>query len=244
MLCLSVIIWCMSAAQSTSQSPLRHRCIIWHAAHTVADPDLIAALMSRRMHVVACSTPFDALAHVCAAARGAGVRGPGVPTPATLLVLSDPGELPGVVNVVTLTGRYAARAACWTFEASGSRRLRPIERSDIEQWERLERASSTSLDLSLSRSLGANVAANPESSERPVPAAQDQAAQGVERSAASGAPVLRLAGEGPIAVPNRDTDPLRTDMLYHTGKVGGTRQHLSEEELQMLLAIDPERGQN
>lgn len=236
----------MAAAEPTTHAPLRHRCIIWHSSATEPDPDLIAALMSRRMHVVACANAFDALAHVCAAARHSGSQGARSVTPATILVLSDPGELPGVVNVVTLTGRYAARAACWTFEASGSRRLRPIEREDVEQWRRAERAATGSIDLSLDRPADGSVGPQRESPARQ--SARAESAGSLESSGgsteASRSPRLRLAGDGPISLSAKDLEPLASDNLHHTGKVGGIRQHLSDEELKMLLAIDPGRGQN
>jgi len=236
----------MAAAEPTAQAPLRHRCIIWHSSSTEPDPDLIAALVSRRMHVVACSNAFDALAHVCAAARHSGSHGARAATPATILVLSDPGELPGVVNVVTLTGRYAARAACWTFEASGSRRLRPIEREDVEQWQRGERAASGSNGLSLDRPLDGSIGFEREPAARQSGRGESVASaeSSGDSSSTSQSPRLRLAGEGPISLSEKDLEPVAKDNFHHTGKVGGIRQHLSDEELKMLLAIDPERGQN
>lgn len=235
----------MSAAEPTTHAPLRHRCIVWHSGSTVPDPDLIAALMTRRMHVVACSNSFDALAHVCSAARESARRGPrsACPTtiPATILVLCDPAELPGVSAVVSLTGRYAARAACWTFEASGSRRLRPIERADIDQWPRQERASSSPIGLSLDPAIGDP----PIGGSTPGAETRDSSRFGEESQVSvDPGPRLRLAGEGPIAVPSGDVEVRALTNSHHTGRSGEIRQQLSDEELQMLLASDPERGQN
>ncbi len=241
----------MSAPDHTTHAPLRHRCVLWHSPQVAPDPDLIAALMSRRMHVVACANEFDALAHVCASARQATPRGTHAAAPATILVLSDPGELPGVVEVVALAGRYAARAACWTFEASGSRRLRPIERADIEQWKRGGRASPDAIDLSLDAiadplagRLG-TLGGDPEPRTAMEPGMESPESSGTETEPVSSSlPRLRLAGEGPIATPANEIISSVGNNLHHTGNSGGVRQQLSDEELQMLLATDPERGQN
>jgi hypothetical protein len=215
---------------------------------------LSAALDRPDFQVSIFENEFEALARVCTVERSQ--------ERAAVLLLVEPAKLRSPAEVAELIERLAPSAALWVFEATATPQLRAATPADRAAWpaaqplpEAVGFGSSTPDSLSRGRS-----------GPRLDPATKRIADDAVSTTKLKlpSAPRLRLAGEGPVpeAVASpahqelkvRPTEPQSAQSPqspaitpeaapdFPAVPSGRSGHLLSDEELAMLLATDPDTG--
>lgn len=215
------------------QQPKRARCVVWHPERNPPRPDLAAALNRPAFRVFRATNPYHALATICSWNESTRpLNGEG-----TLLLLVEPEELTGLAPFLDARDLYAADAVVWVYERAATPTLRIAQKADFARWKALTQAPT----------------AAPEAPIRP--------------SAAGTAPALRLSGEG-VLPPERTADQAEPETPspvpdvkprvpgpppepsvspvadgFYTQPAPPARPApaslLTDDELAMLLAIDP-----
>jgi len=202
---------------------------VWHRTGSPPRPELSAALNRPGFRVFRCESSWATLAHLCTH------QGPSAPadSESTILILVQPEELPGLVDLVDAIDRFAPGATLWSYDAQHSPRMRAVSAEDLTTWKAamLPRAPD-------------------EPPVAPVPTPP----------APSAVPPLRLAGEGALPPPQppplTEGDPPSPHpdvKIKATTRFAGpgflspeparsvTAPLLTDEELQMLLSGQAEK---
>lgn len=215
---------------ATTTSAGKARCVVWHPRDRPPRPELVVALTRPGFRMFRCDNSFSAFAHACARTGPAAAA----EDESTIMLLVEPTELEDASGFVEALSRYAS-SSIWVYESAGSPRLRGATRADLERW-RVEAekpaepklpAPSDGPRLRLSGE-GAlppqRTACDEPETPSPVPdvkfrnvASSPAVARPEEASSAPAAPVVQNA-------PARPVQTLLTD-----------------EELAMLLAFEPEK---
>ena len=101
------------------------RCVLYHRG-SVPD-ELVVTLTSRGVEAILCDNPYAALAELFSLDGG----GEGEKRGGLILLLVEPGGLPGAATVVRVVERHAPRAVCWAYERGADPRLRAVVSKDV-----------------------------------------------------------------------------------------------------------------
>jgi hypothetical protein len=222
------------------------RCVVWRPRGSPLPGPLASALVRPDFQVTECDNQFEAVANLCLR-REASQQ-------AVLLVV-EPKMLPTMSEVGEIIDRYAPNTTLWMFENQPAPQIRAVTPADREAWER---------ESPVNQAAGAeNVPV-----QRVGPVLRTAVREIADDALTSTRlkmpqpPRLRLAGEGPVsprpaaAEPELKVKPaeppapvLKPAVLdaedgpgissVQSGKPGHL---LSDEELEMLLAPDPDKG--
>lgn len=202
------------------------RCVLLHAPGAVLPGELLTSLSKRIRQLTVCTGVYAAMAEVCTVERGRKVRESGngkAARPGAVLVVVEPREVPGVVDLMDAVKKYAPQTNCWSYERGANPKLRAVVDEDVQGW-------SVRAPL---------VARTPTPAPMPAPVVRPGAVS--EAVAAlkarsrpgptppSGPARLRLAGDG---LENGATGEGR----------GRSGPLLNDEELRMLLSDDEPRS--
>lgn len=185
--------------------------MVWHEHGADLKPELFAALARPGFSVVRCSDEFAAVAHVCRAARdGRHIQPPIL----LILLLVDPLRLRSPVAVVESVARRAPGVVIWMYDLTSSPQLRTVRASDIAEWRRAELTPKpTAPTEPPTITVKASIPAPPQA---PEPASLSVPSASVSPSSDSPIPEVPPSAHG---MP--------------------TQKLLSDDELAMLLDIDP-----
>jgi len=188
-------------------------CVIWHAANTPLDHELLDTLTKKGVHISArAESPFAAFAQVALDCRGIAAH----QVTASMLIVVEPRLLPSVDEVWRILQRHGMRTVMWVFEAAESPRLRPFEPTPTP----FESAQPKPRFGSPPPATNPHVVPNPVSTSS------------MHLGVAFGPPKLRLAGEA--STPSNT--PSNTQSETH-GRA--PTSILTDAELAMLLSDDP-----
>ncbi|GJQ29414.1 MAG: hypothetical protein HBSAPP03_12980 [Phycisphaerae bacterium] len=208
----------------------RARCIIWHPPNAPPRPELAAALNRPAFRVFRADNPHLAFAYLCS--WSAEVRP--APGESTILLLVEPDTLPHIATFLEIREQFEHEAALWIYERAATPILRMATSADLARWR-----------------------ASPPVNHDPAP----------RQATIASPPALRLAGDGSLP-PERSAPPADHDTPSPVPDVkprgNGSSQTagsapdadapppepvrpsraplsslLSDEELAMLLALDP-----
>lgn len=184
------------------------------------DSELLAALQRRHLEIVDCLSPARAMAELCRLEKTPSITKP------VALLLVEPTSLPGARELVEAVDRYVPHTHCWVFDSAGDERLRGLTPEELAGWSPVRDRRA------------------PESTSGPAGPETAPAADPIENfETIRSRPRLRLAGDGPIGEP-LIVSPVEEMVSEAQGEVAQsveTRHLLSDEELAMLLAVEPER---
>jgi hypothetical protein len=206
------------------------RCVLLHAPGAVLPGELLTSLSKRIRQLTVCTGVYGAMAEVCSIERGRKVRESGngkLARPGAVLVVVEPRDVPGVVELMDAVKKYAPQTNCWSYERGANPKILAVVDEDVQGW-----------------SVRAPVAARaPAVAPVPTPTAAPVVRSGAVSEAVaalkarprpgptppSGPARLRLAGDG---LENGATGEGR-------GRAGPL---LNDEELRMLLSDDEPRS--
>jgi hypothetical protein len=240
-------------------------CVLVHPRVSEPSAELQSALAKQRIAVRRASSPFDALAQLCALARTSRSR-------PVILLLAHPTALDRPDLLLAAAQRYAPKAGCWVFDSTSSPRLRAATTEDAKSWtphpvSRLIAQPEGKPLQSEITFIGPGFPRTPVVPEAAKPAAR---VEPKASPAAPPAPALKLAGSAsppptgePAASPlpspapapaaPKPSSPITGPKFVGGSWDGGNspfpgttpgttpRQLLSDEELAMLLADPPTR---
>jgi hypothetical protein len=216
--------------------------VVWRPRGSSLPTPLANALVRPDFQVSECDNQYEAVARLCGAKETVA---------RTVLLIVEPKMLPETAEVGAVIDRYAPTTTLWVFETEPAPQIRAVTSADRAAWTASRPAPATPTP---SR---AGPALNPA-----VRAITDDAVT-TTRVKMSQPPRLRLAGDSPAAAvasppaaelkvaPAEPTQPPTPLTLRGLGADGpgippvpsGKSGHLlSDEELAMLLAPDPGKG--
>jgi hypothetical protein len=194
----------------------RARCVVWRRRGTAVPDHLTHALSRAGCAAVHAESEFEAMVYLCRAGQG-GVN---------VLLVVEPSAQPAMGELLEVADRYVPDAALWAYEGSPAPQIRAVGSVERGAWR---------------------------SQEKPWPALATPKA----REPRPSAPALRLAGdedEGPkMSAPAPLPEVKAPRSSNNKPLPGGMEQEtrperpahlLTDEELAMLLAIEPRKAHN
>ncbi len=231
-------------------------CVAWHARADGLPQGLAAALSRAGCATQDVDNEFEAVAHVCRVSGGGQ---------STVLLLVEPASLRGATGIPGVLGvleRAVPGMALWVYEGDSTPQIRAVAPEEREAWRANPQDRLVAFAVPPLPQPPAGVAAGVQqdaASSRTIrmpgpmgpvePHAPDRPSDG-----GSSSPRLRLAGDAaePAAIP---TEPSRREVKPTRQSDNGLRavnlgeeappvpsaNLLTDEELAMLLAIEPEK---
>ncbi|HYE61605.1 MAG TPA: hypothetical protein VD997_06390 [Phycisphaerales bacterium] len=210
------------------------RCVVWRAKGSAIPAQLERALVTAGCIGVHVRNEFDAMVELCRARAVGELSGL-----AHVLLIVEPKQLPDIGEVLDIVERYAPQAVLWAYESSPAERIRAVTAEERSAWVKKPKGW---LD------------GGPEPEPRVGVAGADSTIVGdpaATRTVKMNGPRLKLAGEGPgiPAAAGEDGALMSDNPLHGAGAAAEMRDArpghaLTDEELSMLLAIEPDKGQN
>lgn len=219
----------------------RARCVVWRERGTVIPAQLERALVGAGCVGVHVKSEFEAVVQLCKAESGEA--------PKVLLVV-EPAQMSNVGEVLELVERYVPGVLLWAYESSPAERIRAVTDEERASWRVkpkgwLEEDGPTPEPRVDVAAPGNPV--EPEAGEaRSIKINPGGGGGGGSRARAgrgTSGPRLKLAGEGPIEVVKSDNAPPVQAGEPETPDLRAGHM-LTDEELAMLLAIEPDKGQS
>ena len=220
------------------------RCVVWCGRGLAAPARLDEALASSGCAGVHVDNEFDAMAALCKARRA----GEG----STVLLAVEPATLAAMGEVLEVAERYAPEVLLWAYESRPAERIRAVTAEERSAW--TTRAKGWLEGDAPAPEPRIQVTA---SGPHPL-TAEARATRSVRMMGGNGQPKLKLTGEGPGIPAGTGPGP-----VHGSGNGAATPDNhppaqgfdaaasparaphlLTDEELAMLLAIEPPKGHN
>jgi hypothetical protein len=200
----------------------RARCVVWRKRGTLLPDRLTEALARSGCAAVHAESEFEAMVHLCRARTGVNV-----------LLVVEPSAQPAMGELLEVADRYVPEAVLWAYEGSPTPQIRAVDAVERSAWR------------SQPRRWPAQPSRQP--ADKPAP----------RRDPAPSPPALRLAGDDddgpgiPAPAPLPEVKPAlpSNNKPLSGGADQDTRPErpahlLTDEELAMLLAIEPREAHN
>jgi hypothetical protein len=226
----------------------RARCVVWRRRGTIVPDRLTDALSRSGCAAVHAESEFEAMVHLC---RGGGNQ-------VNVLLVVEPQAQAAVGEVIDIVERYVPDAVLWAYEGVPTPQIRAVSGVERVAWRGQPKGWLNG---------AANGAAPPAKAEKRGPALTSATKQIADEAAHTrqvklSKPNLRLTGEGPApregATEVPSSKPPQAELkvapasnnIPQNGAQGQETQPerpshlLTDEELAMLLAIEPGKGHN
>jgi hypothetical protein len=215
------------------------RCVVWRGRGVIVPAQLERALVGAGCVGVHVQSEFSVVAELCRA-RAVGELSGG----AHVLLMVEPAELPGIGELLEVVERYVPGAVLWAYEASPSERIRAVTEDERASWTAKPKGwleeGTPAPEPRVMMAPPANPIGNGARATRNV------------KITNGSAPKLKLTGEGPpaaaIPAPGIGGPPSDNGAPTAAGTPETTPARaahmLTDEELAMLLAIEPDKGHN
>jgi len=215
--------------------------VVWCGRGLAAPARLDEALAGSGCVGVHVDNQYAAMAELC---KGRGLGGAsggrgGLREPARVLLAVEPSTLASLGELLDVAERYAPEAVLWAYESRPTERIRAVTAEERSSWR--------------SQPKGWFSESNPVPEPHPITA--NAFSTHNVKLAKPTRPNLKLAGDGPgipaVQAPGVRCDP--PEQSYNSSPEHGLGEEtpparsshlLTDEELAMLLAIEPKKGHN
>jgi hypothetical protein len=224
------------------------RCVVWCGRGLAAPARLDEALAGSGCSGVHVDNEFAAMAALCGGRKRGG---------ATVLLAVEPRTLPSIGEMLEVLERYAPEAPLWAYESSPTERIRAVTAAERQSWRVkpqgwLEDGQSASLHGQPHAE--PRITVTPQTLDSMTFEAKATRNVRIPHPSTNG-PKLKLAGDGPgipappsvpplAAHPSKSDNPIGEPGSEPATTPARAPHLLTDEELAMLLAIDPPKGHN